>query len=479
MKKVIYFLLSALLLLPALPVQAIGQSVDHVVIAALQTGQTNATGNDFIILYNPTDDDVDVTGWKMQYRSATATGDATWTTKRTLACVNAAADCHVTIAPKASLVASTYAINNVQVQPLTSGFSGDGGQIRLLQPAGNGSNAAVIDLLGYGSAATAEGGKAAAAPPVNQAIIRKNVEGFIVDTDVNADDFVVGCLAIDSTTLNQMPLASTCEQAADTTDDNTDNQTQTTDSTNSEDTYLPLTINELLPDPATPATDASDEFIEMFNPNDVAVNAAGYRLQTGSSFQNSFTLDDQTVAAGDYIVVYSAQSHLSLTNSGTPVRLLDPNDTVVDNVASYGIAKTGQAWAKTINGWQWTTTPTPGAANIVTQPIVVTATPKATNPIKPPATKTVTTTKTATPKTTKVTAAKTPKTTKTATTDSQNPPKQSSSDMTSYVLFGLIGLGAACYVGYEYRHEIARASRKTWAVLSRQKTAPQVNPQLE
>ncbi|HSW81343.1 MAG TPA: lamin tail domain-containing protein [Candidatus Saccharimonas sp.] len=485
MKKVIYILLSVALVLSAAPAHATDQSVSHIVIAALQTGQTGAAGNDFIVLYNPTVNNVDVTGWKIQYRSASAIGDATWITKKTLACNNATPDCRVIIAANAALVASTYTIKDVPAQPLTSGFSDSGGQIRLWQPASDSgaTDANVVDMLGYGNAAIAEGGTPAAAPATGQMLVRKNVDGFIIDTNANASDFVVGCMAVDATTLSTLPKITECKQATGTSQGNGgDGQTQSgEDATTDDQIYLPLTINELLPDPASPATDAADEFIELYNPNEAAVNLAGYALQTGSSFQNAFTFDDQTVGPGEYAVVYSSQSHLSLVNSGTPVRLLDPNSAVVDSAASYSVAKTGQAWARTANDWQWSTTPTPGAANIITQPIVAATTANTPSAPKVTTKKIVSTpVKTTAPKATKTAVTKSTKVAKPTSTNSQkNPNSSTSNDTINYLLFGLVGAGIASYVGYEYRYEIIRASRKVRTVLLRQKQAPQTTPQLE
>src|SRR5678815_4890078 len=89
---------------------------DHVVILAVQTGQTGAAGSDFVEVYNPSAATIDVTGWKLQYRAATATGTATWTTKRTVACTLVVSGCTVTLPAHAHLVFATYDVVNVDEQ---------------------------------------------------------------------------------------------------------------------------------------------------------------------------------------------------------------------------------------------------------------------------------------------------------------------------------------------------------------------------
>ena len=42
-------------------------------------------------------------------------------------------------------------------------------------------------------------------------------------------------------------------------------------------------INEILPDPASPLTDADDEFIELYNPNDTTFDLSDFKLAFGST----------------------------------------------------------------------------------------------------------------------------------------------------------------------------------------------------
>ncbi|MEO6523487.1 MAG: lamin tail domain-containing protein, partial [Mucilaginibacter sp.] len=73
-KRLLYLIYSLLFFLPAL---ASAQTATHLVISEIYGagGNTGAVYNsDFIELYNPTSADVDISGWSVQYNSATGTG---------------------------------------------------------------------------------------------------------------------------------------------------------------------------------------------------------------------------------------------------------------------------------------------------------------------------------------------------------------------------------------------------------------------
>jgi hypothetical protein len=465
---------------------------DHPVIAALQTGQTGAAGNDFVEIYNPTNTAIDVTGWKLQYRAAASTGSATWTTKKTVACVtqpNDGSACQVMLLSKSSLVFATYAIDNDNLQIFSSGFSDVGGQVRLVA-----SDASVQDTVGYGTASEAEGGMAALAPPLGQSLLRKVAAEQIVDTNNNGDDFVVGCYlpAVPGEIAPiQPPVAIACPQASANEDtaptppvDPVDPVTSVTPAdpdplTGATAAYARLTITELLPDPASPLTDSSDEFIELYNPTTGTVSAEGYMLETGSDFRYHFTVGaDVTIAPGGYTAIISAESHLSLTNTGTAVRLLDPSGVVIDEVASYGQAKSGQAWAKVGGGWQWTSSPTPGSANAATAP----ATPAAAGATKKATAAAKSTAKTASAKAPKATtASKTAAKVAASNSPSVSADPQSDTGYQSYLLLIPVALAAVGYVVYEYRKDIARWYRKTWHAVTGKKDIkePEPTPQMD
>jgi len=213
--------------------------------------------------------------------------------------------------------------------------------------------------------------------------------------------------------------------------------------------YPALDITELLPDPATPATDAEDEFIELHNPGSAMINLSGYSLKTGSSLTDTYTIGDITLDADGYIAFKSADTHLALANTGSSVALYDPSGQQVGPTVTYTAAKTGYASARFGAGWSWTTTPTPGEPNILSQPVVLAAATSdgktAAKTVKSVAAKAVAKAKSASSK-----AAAKPKLAKAG-----SKPLLAGTTTTGgrWLLFILAGLTIA-YIIYEFRYDI-------------------------
>lgn len=128
-------------------------------------------------------------------------------------------------------------------------------------------------------------------------------------------------------------------------------------------------VTELLPNPVGTGNDATDEFIELYNPNSVMFDLSGFALQAGTASLHSYSFPQgTTLPAHSFKAFYSAATGLSLSNSGGQVKLLDPFGSSVSATAVYGTAKDGQAWALANGKWYWTSKLTPNAANIVIQP---------------------------------------------------------------------------------------------------------------
>ncbi|HEX3082282.1 MAG TPA: lamin tail domain-containing protein [Candidatus Saccharimonadia bacterium] len=126
-------------------------------------------------------------------------------------------------------------------------------------------------------------------------------------------------------------------------------------------------ITELFPDPASPLTDADDEFIEFHNLTNGPVDITGYVIKTGTNLSTSHTLAQATIPAGGYVALKSAATKIALANAGSSVAVFDPAKNQVGETISYGTAPTGSAWAKGKDGtWKWSATPTPDAENEIT-----------------------------------------------------------------------------------------------------------------
>lgn len=215
--------------------------------------------------------------------------------------------------------------------------------------------------------------------------------------------------------------------------------------------YSSIDITELLPDPASPQTDAADEFVELYNPNSADVNLSGYVLKTGKALSSRYTLPEIIIRPGEYLALKSSQTHLGLTNTGSSAALFDPSGRQLGQAVAYTGAKPGQAWAWSETGWTWTTEPTPGTANII-------AAPEASGPAlvaKATATKAPSASKA------KVASAKTSKSTAKSTSAPRPAPAANSHALLAdtaapnmpWLLFAL-GTLTIGYIIYEFRHDL-------------------------
>lgn len=123
-------------------------------------------------------------------------------------------------------------------------------------------------------------------------------------------------------------------------------------------------VNELLPNPASPQTDADDEFVELYNPNDSNFDLSGFKIAYGSTNPRKYTFPEGVVLKPkEFKAFTSGDTSVSLSNTEAQVWLLDPNEKVIGQSDPYAKAKDGQAWALDNGAWLWTTNPTPNEMN--------------------------------------------------------------------------------------------------------------------
>jgi hypothetical protein len=308
-------------------------------------------------------------------------------------------------------------------------------------------------MVGYGTAEGHEGDKAAPAPKAGQSIVRvQNDQEVYVDTGHNSADFVLlPDEDADSppSPADEEPLPEQPGQGAGTPQTN----------------YKDAEITEVLPDPASPQTDTNDEFIELYNPYDQALDLTGYTLKTGTNWTYKYTITDTVVDPFGYVVLTSAQTHLSLSNSGSGVRLYDPTEKLLAEAPSYGKAQTGNSWAKNADGqWVWSAKPTPGEPNILEAPTQASTSAKSSTGSSAKNTTTAnaasSTKKAATPKASTSVV-------KGLTTTASQPATASNNgnQIGMWVLAGAGVLGVG-YALYEYRQEIGGFVRRRWEAMA-------------
>jgi hypothetical protein len=124
-----------------------------------------------------------------------------------------------------------------------------------------------------------------------------------------------------------------------------------------------LKLSEVLPNPS--ANEDTGEFTEIYNsdPKEI-IELSGWKLEDKSG--NSYPLPDIPLKPGEYHAFYRNNSKFSLNNTGSEdVFLKNPDGEIVDHISYSGTAKENSAYALKDGEFQWTSTPTPGAENMV------------------------------------------------------------------------------------------------------------------
>ncbi len=198
-----------LALLAALVPSAVGAS-SGVVISQVYAGGGNAGAtytNDFVELFNPGASSVDLSGWTVQYASATSTS---WSATPLSGSIAPGRHYLVELASTAAVGASLP----VPDATGTTNLAASGGKVALVQDAtvlacgaSAGSCAAsssIRDLVGYGGAADYEG--SGAAPALSSTTAAQRGAAGCTDTGDNASDFA----SVAPQPLNSAATASAC-----------------------------------------------------------------------------------------------------------------------------------------------------------------------------------------------------------------------------------------------------------------------------
>lgn len=471
---------------PPLPEQP--ELAAGIVISEIQTGATART-DEFIELFNATDEPVDLTGWQLRYITASETSTKTVEDPSLV----------ITLLPPivesepVAVPAKGYFLLHSGAVALPADVVGQsyggmlpatGGSLVLVRPENLTCELVVEDAVAWGMTTHLFGEGKALVPGVSSAkdrLLKRFVDpvGDYIDWNDNAKDFM-STEATDllnpsspgvagSPLLPTAPLpgsGSTSQQYPDhfanadctVPDPPDDPVTDPPDSPPSvgigdgDDDPVPTipsgniglkppTLSELLPNPAPPQTDADDEFVELYNPNDHRFELSGYMLEVGLTTKRRFTFPSGTfIEPKTFKAFFSADTRLALSNSGSQVALVDPLGRVLLRTDPYSTAKDGQAWLFANGVWQWTTRPTPNALNVVSKPAVKAA------------------------KTTKIgqTSVKSASTTsrKTAPEKAEDVAQSAAVATTTFRplhpgVLALVGVSAVLYGAYEYRHDVA------------------------
>lgn len=354
-----------------------------ILITELQTGQGSS---EFLEVENVSDADLDLSQWVLRYHGATSTS---WTTK-ILSFYNPAE----TILPsgdRALIISSGYIASGANpIASFSSGLADGGGAIQfyptsipgesvaedppeegapIVSPPTQAELEALGDKLNWG---TSDPPICSRAPKHadGQSLKRfPSGDGAIVDTGSSGKDFYVSGSPSPNSIDNQDPFSidevvNYCGMPEEITEDPQAPGAPEDPGTPPPAIYSKIEITELFTDPVAPQTDVEDEYIELFNPNSELVNLSGFKLQTGINSTYSYTFGELTLQPGEYYALSRKDSGLTLSNSSSKARLLDPNGDIIFETDPYDKSYQAQSWQLYDGVWQWSATPTPSAANV-------------------------------------------------------------------------------------------------------------------
>ena len=200
---------TSLSLVAAVPASA-STNGSGVVITEVSGSSANTYGAAYVELFNPTDGDVSLTGYRLAYGSATRAANANVNGINLTGTVTAH---HFFLVQLSTATSATLPTPDQKGAISASGSNG----LFILQNTtatlapGTGNIAGltgVVDALGYGSANTFEGHNQGTSLSASTAAKRTFANGAPVDTDDNAADFTVGALDPQNSSVQSSPGGS-------------------------------------------------------------------------------------------------------------------------------------------------------------------------------------------------------------------------------------------------------------------------------
>jgi hypothetical protein len=391
-----------------------GSAASPVIITEVQTGQVTAS-DEFIELYNQSDQPVRLDGWQVRSMNASASA-ATTTLLTTLGTAVIPGHGYFVLHTPSVPLAS-----GVSGQEYRAGLSGTDKALGLFAPDLAACQVRVQDAVAWGRSTYGEGASIVAVASTHKFMYRYvDVAGTFVDTDNNSEDFgmadAAASVSASPGTVNTRRIAETqiptglgkpsslpgtaikgCgSKPPDSSPATPAPQTpppapaaseppsvierpEQAPSPEAAGPVMPARnnglfapqISELLPNPAKPQTDAKDEYIELYNPNAAPFELSGFMLEAGAAAKTRkrYTFPaDTLLPAKSFKAFYAPETHVALANTQGQVWLLDPFERVVGQTDAYAAAKDGQAWVYAAAKWQWTVAPTPDKLNIIKAP---------------------------------------------------------------------------------------------------------------
>ena len=124
--------------------------------------------------------------------------------------------------------------------------------------------------------------------------------------------------------------------------------------------WFMVIISEFLPNPI--GKDPIGESIELFNNGASAQNLTGWKIKDASG--KAYVFNNTTLEPSAYVVLDYKTTKITLNNSDESLFLYDQTGKLVDRAEFSGSAAAGKSLVRQGNRFVFTSSPTPGKANI-------------------------------------------------------------------------------------------------------------------
>lgn len=125
-----------------------------------------------------------------------------------------------------------------------------------------------------------------------------------------------------------------------------------------------LVINEIMPSPEGP--DKQNEWIEILNKSSLMIDLAGWKIRDAVGSARSYTLPAGTkILPQGFLTLRRPATGIILNNEGDILKLIGSDGQIIDEAAYLKAAQDQSYNRLDNNNWQWSSTPTPGFANVV------------------------------------------------------------------------------------------------------------------
>lgn len=129
-----------------------------------------------------------------------------------------------------------------------------------------------------------------------------------------------------------------------------------------------IEITEIFPNPK--GTDKGNEWIELYNNSDESINLNNWILDTGENSKTKYIFQNISIGTREHLLIHDSEFNFSLKNSNGEVRLLDFNESVIDQI-EYEQVEEAKSYTKVLikneddieETWEWTDIITPGEQN--------------------------------------------------------------------------------------------------------------------